>query len=200
MIFRTFKVFYTCLGFTGLISHTKSAQHIGNMRTVETTRPVTAFVSVSLYPRIKVELNTVTLLARKDLSFKFLDQLMETLHFVATDSKAINGMTCNATKGTYLMTERLATSAHKSFVEKMKNGCRFSILCDKVTGVMMKKIFCVNAHFLDENTMNPATYLYRFIPVEAGDAVGLFTSMENILEKDGLAGKRSLGMHRMVKT
>ena len=72
---------------------------------------------------------------------------METLHFVANDSKVINGMTCNASKGAYLMTECLAISAHESIVEKMKNRRGFSILCDKVTYITMKKIFCVNVCF-----------------------------------------------------
>ena len=118
------------VGKSKVVSHTKSAQHICNMKTVETTQPVTAFVSVSWYPRIKAKLNTVALLARKDLSFKFLDQLMETLHFVANHSKAIDGMTCNATKGTYLMTECLTTSAHESIVEKMKTDVdsQFSVI------------------------------------------------------------------------
>ena len=127
-----------------------SAQHIRNMKTVETTRPVTDFIAISLYPRIKAELSTVASVARKNLSFKFLDQLMETLHFVANDSKAINGMTCNTTKETYLMTECLATSAQESIVEKRKNGRGFSILCDTATDITMKKIYCINFCFLDE--------------------------------------------------
>ena len=69
------------VGKPELISYTKSAQHIPNMKTVETTRPVTEFIAGSSYQRIIAELNTVALVARKNLSFKFLDQLMETLHF-----------------------------------------------------------------------------------------------------------------------
>ena len=181
------------VGKSELISHTKSAQHVRNAKTIETNRPVTTFVAVSSYPRIKAELNTVALLARKNLSFKFLDQLMETLHFVANDSKAISGMTCNATKGTYLMTECLAISAHEFMVEKMKNGRGFSILCDKATDITMKKVFCVNVRFLDEDTLDPATYLYRLIPVEAGDADGLFNSLEEILKKDGIGWEKVIG-------
>jgi len=46
------------VGKSELISHTKSAQDIRNMKTAETTRPVTEFIAVSSYPRIKAELNT----------------------------------------------------------------------------------------------------------------------------------------------
>jgi len=179
------------VGNSELISHTKSAQHIRNMKTVETTRPVTEFIAVSSYSRIKAELNTVALVARKTLSFQFLDQLMETLHFVANDSKAINGMTCNATKGTYLMTECLATSAHESIVGKMKNGRGFSILCDKATDITMENIFCINVCFLDEDKMIPATYLYHLIPVEAGGADSL--SLEKVLEEDGIGREKVIG-------
>ena len=37
------------VGKSELISHTKSAQHIPNMKTVETTQPVTDFIAVSSY-------------------------------------------------------------------------------------------------------------------------------------------------------
>ena len=79
-----------------MISHTKSGQHKNNAKIVETNRPVTAFVSAATYPRVKAELNTVALLARKNLSFNLLNELVETLHCIANDSKGINGMTCSA--------------------------------------------------------------------------------------------------------
>ena len=50
-------------------------------------------------------------------SLNFLDHLMETLHFVADDSKPITSMTCNRTKGTYLLTECLAVDAHLTLKE-----------------------------------------------------------------------------------
>ena len=41
--------------------------------------------------------------------------------------------------------------------------------------------------------MIPATYLYHLIPVDAGGADGLFTSLENILEEDGVGWEKVIG-------
>ena len=48
--------------------------------------------------------------------------------------------------------------------------------------------------------MIPATYLYHLIPVDAGGADGLFTSLENILEEDGVGWERSSDTHWTVRT
>ena len=133
----------------------------------------------------------MALLAKKNLSFNLLNELVETLHCIANGSKGINGMTCSATKGTYLLTECLAVNAHETLIEKMKNGTGFSLLCDKATDITMKKIFCVNVRLLDE--MDPATYLYRLIPVEQGDSDGLFNSLEAALKKDGIGWEKVVG-------
>ena len=66
---------------------------------------------------VKAELNVVALIVRKNVSFTFLDSLLETLHGVANDSKAIQDMTCNRTKGTYLLTECLGVYSHETLVE-----------------------------------------------------------------------------------
>ncbi len=49
----------------------------------------------------------------------------------------------------------------------------------------MKRVFCVNVRFLDGEKMEPTTEFYRLIPVEEGDADGLFRSLEAALEADG---------------
>jgi hypothetical protein len=73
-------------------------------------------------------------------------------------------MTCNHTKGTYLLTECLAPYAHDLLVADFKKSWGFSILCDKATDVTMNKyfmkVFCVNVHFLDENHLEPVTCFY----------------------------------------
>ena len=84
-----------------------------------------------MHPRVKAEHNTVALIARKNCSFSLLNELVEILHFITNDSKGVSPMTCNATKGPYLMTECLGVSMHESLVEQMSKGFGFSILCDK---------------------------------------------------------------------
>eukprot|EP00112_Aurelia_sp_Birch-Aquarium-sp1_P014236 Seg306.6 transcript_id=Seg306.6/GoldUCD/mRNA.D3Y31 product="Zinc finger protein 862" protein_id=Seg306.6/GoldUCD/D3Y31 len=173
-------------GKSELIGHTQSSSHIRLMKTVEENRPLAAFIEVSSYPKIKAELNAVALVARKNLSFNFLDQLIETLHFVANDSKAIKEMSCNRTKGTYLMNECLALNAHEKLVAEMKKARGFSILCDKATDITMNKVFCVSVRFLDQDSAEPVTRLYRLLPVKDGDADGLFDLLKAALEKDDI--------------
>ena len=57
--------------------------------------------------KMAAELNTVALIARRNILFNFLDHLLPTLHFIADDSRAIKDITCNRTKVTYLLTECL---------------------------------------------------------------------------------------------
>ena len=100
--------------------------------------------------RIKAELNVVAMMARKNLPFNCLDDMVRTLHFVADDSKAIQSMTCNRTKGTYLLTECLSPYAHEKLMEEIALFGGFSVLCDKATDITMNKIFCVNFRFFEK--------------------------------------------------
>lgn len=141
---------------------------------------------------MKAELNVVALIARKNISFNFLDSLVATLHGIADDSKGIKGMSCNRTKGTYLLTECLAQYAHEKLVDDLRQSNGFSILCDKATDITMNKVFCVNVRFLNKSN-EPVTRFYRLIPVEEGDATGLFASLDIALQKDELHWDKVIG-------
>ena len=49
-------------------------------------------------------------------------------------------MTCNRTKGTYLLIECLSVYVHENLVESIKAKTGISILCDKATNVLMKNV------------------------------------------------------------
>ena len=57
----------------------------------------------------------------------------------------------------------------------------------------MNKVFCVNVRFLEGSRSEPVTRFYRLIPVEEGDANGLFNHLKNALEEDDLAWERVTG-------
>ena len=134
----------------------------------------------------------MALIARKNISLNFLDSLVATLHGIADDSKGIKEMSCNRTKGTYLLTECLSQYANEKLVEELKLSSGFSILCDKATNITMKKVFCINVRFLTVNN-EPVTRFYRLIPVKEGDATGLFASLESALQKDELHWDKDIG-------
>ena len=173
-------------GKSELIGHTKTALHIQRSKTVQENRPMTSFANVTNLSTIKAELNVVALIARKNISFNFLDSLLETLRGIADDSTAIKNMMCNRTKGTYLLTECLAPHGHALLVAQLKKSRGFSILCDKATDITMNKVFCVNVRFLEESCLEPVTRFYRLIPVDEGDAAGLFDSLNAALDNDEL--------------
>ena len=141
---------------------------------------------------VKAELNVVALIVRKNVSFNFLDSLLETLHGVPNDSKAIQDMTCNRTKGNYLHTEYLGVYSHETLVAKLNQCKGFSILRDKATYIYMNKVFFVNVRFLDGDKMEPTTEFYHLIQME-GDADGLFNSLQVALEADGLPWTKVTG-------
>ena len=180
-------------GKSELIGHSKSSLHVRNAKTVDETQPMTSFVTSKESPMIKAELNVVALIAQKNVSFNFLDSLLQTLHGIAEDSKAVKAMTCNRTKGTYLLTECLAVYAHEQLVADLKKANGFSILCDKATDITMKKVFCVNLRYLNKETCQPITRFYSLIPVEEGNAEGLFMCLQETLEKDELPWTKVLG-------
>ena len=99
---------------------------------------------------------------------------METMRFIADDSKGVKSMSCNRTKGTYLLTECLAVQSHNELVDLIQSSHGTSILCDKATDLTMTKIFCVSVRFLKPETSEPTTRLYRLLPVDDGTADGLF--------------------------
>ena len=177
-------------GKSELIGHSKSSLHVQNAKTVDGTQPMTAFVTSKESPVIKAELNVV---AQKNVSFNFLDSLLQTLHGIADDSKAVKSMTCNRTKGTHLLTESLAVYAHEQLVADLKKANGFSILCDKATDITMKTVFCVNVRYLDKETCQPITRLYSLIPAEEGNADGLFKFLQETLEKYELPWTKVLG-------
>ena len=180
-------------GKSELIGHTKTTLHIKRSKTAQDNHSMTSFTNVRDPDTVKAELNVVALIARKNISFNFLDSLLETLHGIADDSKAIKNMTCNRTKGTYLLTECLAPHAHDLLVTDLQKSRGFSVLCDKATDITMNKVFCVNVRFLDESRVEPVTRFYRLIPVEEGDASGLFDSLNTALAEDELSWEKVTG-------
>ena len=180
-------------GKSELISRSKGHLHLRNAKTVKVLQPITAFVTSNESAVMKAELNVVALVAQKNVSFNFLDSLLKTLHGLADGSKAVNGMTCNQTKGTYLLTECLSVYAHEQLVADLKNANGFSILCDKATDITLTKVFCVNVQYLDKDTCQPVKKLISLIPVEQGNGEGLFDSLKEMLEKDELAWTKIVG-------
>ena len=125
-----------------VISYSQTAAHMTLMKQVESNCSIETFLQESLNRnKVKAELNTVALMARKNIPLRFLDHLLETLHFVADDSKAIRDMKCNRSKGTYLLTECLLTYAHQRLLEGIRTTNGIAILCDKATDITMKKYF-----------------------------------------------------------
>ena len=127
-------------GKSELISHSKAAAHIALIKQVESNRSMETFLEESLNRnKVKAELNTVALMARRSAPLRFLDHLLKTLHFVVDDSKTIRDMKCNKSKGTYLLTECLSTFAHQKLLEGIGTANGISILCDKATNITMEK-------------------------------------------------------------
>eukprot|EP00795_Rhopilema_esculentum_P001760 gene1760-16243_t len=75
-------------GKSEIIAHTKTALHVKLAKNVKTNKSLNTFFEVKNDDKIKAELSTVALIARRNLPLNFLDHLMETLNFVADDSKA----------------------------------------------------------------------------------------------------------------
>ena len=180
-------------GKSELTGHTKSSTHIRLAKQIKSNERMTMFVESKDEKRIKAELNVVAMVARKNLSFNCLDDMVSTLHFVADDSKAINSMTCNRTKGTYLLTECLSPYAHEKLIQEVALSGGFSVLCDKATDLTMNKIFCVNMRFLNSDTNEPVTRFYRLLPVNDGSAEGLFELLKETLEEDGIGWDKVIG-------
>ncbi|CAK8686675.1 unnamed protein product [Clavelina lepadiformis] len=100
-------------GKSELMRHAKTAQHCQNAAQVLGSTSMEQYVTSS-QGCIKAELNTVALIARRNISFNFMSYMVPTLKHIASDSKAIKDMTSGLTKTTYLLTECLAVDAHES--------------------------------------------------------------------------------------
>ncbi|KAK3891156.1 hypothetical protein Pcinc_004946 [Petrolisthes cinctipes] len=174
------------------MGHRNTSLHVQRAKTGQQNQLLSSFAVTRDSTTVKAELNVVALIARKNISLNFLDSLVATLHGIADDSKGIREMTCNRTKGTYLLTECLSQYAHEKLVQDLKLSKGFSILCDKATDITMNKVFCVNVRFLNANS-EPTTRFYSLIPVEEGHATGLFASLEGTLKKDELPWDKVVG-------
>ena len=178
-----------------LMSHAKSSNHIRQSKSSAECSGMRAFLNTTKASTIKAELNTVALIARKNISFNVLDQLLSTLHYIADDSPTIKDMTCGRTKGTYLLTECLSVNAHENLVQSINAAKGISIPCDKG----MEKMFCVNVRFLPSELSEPVTKLYRLLLVEDGKADGLFQALGLALKKMGFCGSKLSVMHLTEK-
>ena len=125
------------------------------------------------------------------MPFNFLQYLLPTLKHVASDSVAINDMTCSRTKASYLLTECLAVHAHENLIQELQDAKGFSFLCDKATDNTMRKIFCINVRFVTNGA--PKTHLYRLVRVEHGDAESLFNVLQECMDEDKLSWEKVIG-------
>jgi len=170
-------------GKSELTKHSQANSHVTASKQVGSNHSMSTFLDRGVgRPKVCAELNSVALVARKNIPLNFLDAYMDTLHFISSDSQNLHSMSCNRTKGTYLLTECLSVRAHKDLLIDLKNSSGFSILCDKATDITMTKIFCVTVRYSNPSTFDTESKLYRLIPVEAGDATSLFNSLEACLK------------------
>lgn len=182
-------------GKSELVKHSEVNAHVAASKQVASSRSLsTLFVDTAgRSTRVCAELNSVALVARKNIALNFLDAYMETLRFISSDSQHLKSMSCNRTKGTYLLTECLSVRAHDDLVSDLKKSSGFSVLCDKATDITMTKIFCVTVRYANSETFDIESKLYRLIPVEAGDASSLFTSLESCFKEDGIPWTKVIG-------
>lgn len=182
------------VGKSELIAHSKTGYHMRLAKQAEATHKIGTFFETKNFGKMKAELNAVALIARRNLSLNLMDHLVDTLHFIADDSKAIKDMKCGRTKGTYLLTECLSVSAHEALVNEIKSAKGISILCDKATDITMNKTFCVNVRFIEKQSSEPKTLLYRLLSVKAdGGAASLFQLLEEALKEDGIPWDKVVG-------
>ena len=64
---------YLVPGKSELIGHSKAQLHLRNAKTVKVPQPMTALVTSNESAVMKAELNAVALVARKNVSFNFLN-------------------------------------------------------------------------------------------------------------------------------
>ena len=102
-------------------------------------------------------------------------------------------MTCNRTKGTYLLTHCLFPYSNECLVNDLKDCGVFSILCDKATDISMKKFLCINVQYTPKSTKTPCTRFYRLLELTEGDASGVFDAISSSLRDDGLDWKLVCG-------
>ncbi|XP_076811997.1 uncharacterized protein LOC143458967 isoform X2 [Clavelina lepadiformis] len=173
-----------------LMRHAKTAQHCQNAAQVLGSTSMEQYVTSS-QGCIKAELNTVALIARRNISFNFMSYMVPTLKHIASDSKAIKDMTSGRTKTTYLLTECLAVDAHEMLIQELQEAKGFSILCDKASDISMNKISCINVGYLYNGS--PRTQLYQLIRLKRGNAEALFAALEEALVKDKLTWQQVVG-------
>ena len=73
-------------GKSELMGHAQSSNHIRQSKSSAECSSMRAFLNTTKASTIKAKLNTVALIARKNISFNVLDQLLSTLHYIADDS------------------------------------------------------------------------------------------------------------------
>ena len=66
-------------GKSELVGHSKSSGHLRQSKTSQDSHHMRVFFTMTNASTIKAELNTVALIARKNIPFNMLDQLMERL-------------------------------------------------------------------------------------------------------------------------
>ena len=139
-------------GKSELTKHAETGQHMKNAKEMQTNSKVTEYYSNST-SCIHAELNTVALIARRNVLLYYMDYLIPTLKHVASDSKIMQDMTCGRIKTTYLLTECLAVNAHETLTEELKEAKGFSFLCDKASDIAMNKISCINVRYLSHGAV-----------------------------------------------
>ncbi|PAA85853.1 hypothetical protein BOX15_Mlig011045g2, partial [Macrostomum lignano] len=88
------------------------------------------------------------LVVRKDLSFKTMDEISETLPVAIPDSSVAQNFSCGRTKTTYLVTDALAPHAKEEMFKSLRDS-PFSILLDEGTKrdrcwlVLLARTFCI---------------------------------------------------------
>ena len=89
-------------GKSELKKHTQTSSHMKAAKQVSNTTSQVFEKFFKSDDCIKAELNTVALVARRNISFHFVPHLLSTLKYSATDSNIVQKMSCGKTKTTYL--------------------------------------------------------------------------------------------------
>ena len=180
-------------GRKDLVDHQKSKKHIKNVKAIGLSD-----IAVQMYDNpvqkerdktIKTEIGIVMAGVAHNLSFEQISGFVDKLTGIVSDNSALKNVKLGKTKTRNIVANVIGPIQHKYVVNLMKTK-KWSLLVDESTDKgKVKALACIvrvkDGEFIKD-------YFYELIPVKDGTARGLYNSVLEQFERDGIPYKTNM--------
>ena len=179
-----------------LIKHRNSVKHRKNFEVAKSTVDISKFVKSNLstdnHQTARSELAIAAYFTEHNIPLACIDHFLPVCEIAFPDSKIVKNLSMKRSKLSYVIQDGLAFD-ESAVITNICQCQKFSIIIDESTDISVTQILAIVVRYFDKCQENVVDALLDSVVVEDGSAVGLYSSVKELLKKKNIPLENIIG-------